>query len=48
MVRDPKTGRKKRQRTEQDPSRWIDVEGASPRIVDRQKRIPSDKNLGVR
>ena len=35
MVRDPKTGRKKRQRTEQDPSRWIDVEGASPRIVDQ-------------
>ena len=35
MVRDPKTGRKKRQRTEQDPSRWIDVEGASPRIVEQ-------------
>jgi hypothetical protein len=48
MVRDPKTGRKKPQRTEQDPSRWIDVEGASPRIVERQKRIPSGKNLGVR
>jgi hypothetical protein len=48
MVRAPKTGRKKRQRTEQDPSRWIDVEGVSPRIVGRQKRIPSGKNLGVR
>jgi site-specific DNA recombinase len=36
MIRDPKTGRKKRQRREQDPSRWIYVDGATPRIVDQE------------
>ena len=36
MIRDPKTGGKKRQVTERDPSQWIEIEGAIPTIIERQ------------
>jgi len=36
MIRDPNTGRKKRRVTERDPSEWIEIEGATPTIIDPQ------------
>ena len=35
-VRGPKTGGRKRQVTERDPSQWIEIEGASPVIIERE------------
>ena len=34
MIRDPKTGRKKRQVTRRDPSEWIEIHGATPMIIE--------------
>ncbi len=33
LVRDPKTGQKRRRAVERDPSEWVDVPGATPAIV---------------
>ena len=34
MIRDPKTGRKKRLVTKRDPSEWIEILGATPMIIE--------------